>query len=72
MFHECRHIKTNGERCHAAALSGKPYCYFHMNLRRMHSPRPADQHFQLPPIEDNASILIALGQVLRPVRTQPL
>ena len=66
MFHECRHIKSNGERCHAAALSAKPYCYFHMNLRRMHSPRLADsQHFQLPPIEDNASVLLALGQVIK-------
>ena len=66
MFHECRHIKSNGERCHGAALSGKPYCYFHMNLRRMHSPRLAEsQHFPLPPIEDNASVLLALGRVIK-------
>ncbi len=66
MFHECRHIKSDGHRCHGAALRGKAYCYFHMNLRRMHSPNPAEsQHFQLPPIEDTASVLIALGQVIR-------
>ncbi len=66
MFHECRHIKSDGHRCHGAALRGKAYCFFHMNLRRMHSPNPAEsQHFQLPPIEDTASVLIALGQVFR-------
>jgi hypothetical protein len=66
MFQECRHIKTNGLRCHAAALRGKPYCYFHMNLRRMHSPRLSEsQHFDLPPIEDNSSVLLAVGQVIR-------
>jgi len=66
MFHECRHIKSDGHRCHGAALRGKAYCFFHMNLRRMHSPNPAEsQHFQLPPIEDTASVLIALGQVIR-------
>ena len=66
MFHECRHIKTNGHRCHGAALRGKAYCYFHMNLRRMHSPRLSEsQHFELPPIEDTASVLLAVGQVIR-------
>jgi hypothetical protein len=29
---ECRHIKTNGEKCHAVSLRGKAYCYFHMRL----------------------------------------
>ena len=66
MFHECRHIKTDGLRCHGAALSGKPYCYFHMKLRRMHSPGHSEgQHFQLPPIEDTSSVLLAVGQVIR-------
>jgi hypothetical protein len=42
MFHECRHIKTNGERCHASALSRKPYCYFHMNLQLLNREAVAD------------------------------
>lgn len=66
MFHECRHIKTDGLRCHGAALRGKPYCYFHMNLRRMQSPKLSEsQSFRLPPIEDTASVLLAVGQVIR-------
>jgi len=65
MFHECRHIKTDGHRCHGAALRGKPYCSFHMNLRRMHSPRLSEsQNLELPPIEDTASVLLAVNQVL--------
>jgi len=32
MTPECRHIKTNGEKCHAVSLRGKAYCYFHMRL----------------------------------------
>ena len=70
MFHECRHIKTNGQRCHAASLRGKPYCWFHMNLQRMHSPKLSEsQRFQLPPIEDNASILLAVGQVIQTLKS---
>ena len=70
MFHECRHIKTNGQRCHAASLRGKPYCWFHMNLQRMHSPKLSEsQRFQLPPIEDNASILLAVGQVVQTLKS---
>ena len=66
MYQECRHIKTNGQRCHAPALRGKPYCWFHMNLKRMHSPKLAEsQRFQLPPIEDTASVLLGINQVLR-------
>lgn len=32
MTPECRHIKTNGEKCHSVALRGKPYCFFHVRL----------------------------------------
>ena len=66
MFHECRHIKTNGLRCHAVALSGEPWCYFHARLHRLHNPKtPDSQKFKLPPVEDSSSALIALGQVIR-------
>jgi hypothetical protein len=66
MFHECRHIKTDGLRCHAAALRGKPWCYFHAKLHRLHSANlPDSQKFQMPPIEDSSSVLIAIGQVIR-------
>ncbi len=66
MFHECRHIKTDGLRCHAAALRGKPWCYFHAKMHRLHYANlPDSQKFQLPPIEDSSSVLIAIDQVIR-------
>lgn len=32
MFVECSHILTNGRKCRAAALRGKPFCFFHAKL----------------------------------------
>src|SRR3569623_956545 len=61
MFKECRHIKDDGQRCHAAALSGKPYCFFHMKFDRMQKRSTP----QIPPLEDSTSILLAIGQVIR-------
>lgn len=31
-FIECRHILTNGRKCRAAALRGKPFCFHHAKL----------------------------------------
>jgi hypothetical protein len=31
-FIECRHIMTNGRKCRAAALRGKPFCFHHVKL----------------------------------------
>jgi hypothetical protein len=61
MFKECRHIKDDGQRCHAAALSGKPYCFFHMKFDRMHKRDTPE----IPPLENSTSILLAIGQVIR-------
>jgi hypothetical protein len=61
MLRECRHIKDNGQRCHAPALTGKPYCFFHVKHKRMHR----QAMIQIPPIEDSTSVLLAIGQVMR-------
>jgi hypothetical protein len=34
MHQECRHIKTNGEKCRAAALHKSHWCFFHDRSRR--------------------------------------
>lgn len=40
----CRHIKTNGTRCHSAALSAQDFCYFHVRLHQDHpAPLTAQQ-----------------------------
>jgi len=31
---ECRAVKSDGRRCHAMALRGMAYCYFHLPARR--------------------------------------
>ena len=31
---ECRAIKSDGRRCHAMAMRGMAYCYFHLPSRR--------------------------------------
>jgi hypothetical protein len=61
MFQECRHIKSDGQRCRSAALRGKPYCFFHMKFDRMQKRDTP----HIPPLEDSTSILLAIGQVIR-------
>lgn len=61
MFNECRHIKDDGQRCRAAALKDKPYCYFHMKFDRLHKR----ESLEIPPLEDSTSVLLAIGQVVR-------
>ena len=65
MSHECRHIMPNGAKCHAAALRGKPYCYFHTRLHRLTSQPPIrpDGDLRLPVIEDRSAIQVAIAQV---------
>ena len=38
-FIECRHIMTNGRKCRAAALRGKPFCFHHAKLHFRSSAR---------------------------------
>ncbi len=65
MFIECRHIMPTGRRCHSPALSGKPYCYFHIKLHRPGHPagrQPAEP--PAPSVEDMRGIQSALGHAL--------
>jgi len=61
MYRECRHIKDDGLRCRTGALKGKPYCFFHMKLKRM----DRQPMIQIPMLEDSTSVLLAIGQVMR-------
>ena len=66
MHPECRHIRTNGVKCHALALRGKPWCYYHARLHTQ-APRPTtipDEPLSLPSLGDRSGIQAALGQVL--------
>lgn len=69
MYRECRHILPNGTRCHAAALEKMPYCYYHDRLHRsLNGQKTAEKSkkktLELRPLEDRASILMALSEVI--------
>ena len=66
MFNLCRPIMPSGAKCHAPALRGKPYCYYHTRLHRFTAAPPieVDGNLRLGVLEDRSAIQIALAQVL--------
>ena len=66
LYKVCDHIKDDGVRCGAPALKGDDCCRFH---RRMQDNRrsPLDPAYELPLLETEQSIQIALMQMLRGV-----
>ncbi len=59
----CEHIKDNGIRCGAPALQGEIYCRFHVRVRTTVSP--VDQMYELPILETEESVQIALQHMMR-------
>jgi hypothetical protein len=43
----CRHIRVNGERCSALALTNQIFCYYHVELERRH--RRCSRHREAVP-----------------------
>jgi hypothetical protein len=78
----CRHVKTNGLQCKAAALNGGIWCYFHHRLHQRHSAfRPTEatrgylvpgQHIELAALEDRESVQLALSVVINALATGQL
>ena len=64
---ECRHIKTSGGKCHAAAVRGTPFCYFHTRLHQSAKQPPAPTpSIDIPLVfEDRCELQLAICQVLR-------
>ena len=64
----CRHAKVNGSICESPALRDQDYCFFHTSQRqRIRRQRRAVRlglPFQLPLLEDAASIQLAINDVL--------
>jgi hypothetical protein len=73
----CRHIKTNGGRCHAPSLSGGVWCYFHNRLYVSHSRYCHNKSPRLIPgldlelnaLEDSESVQVALSLVINALAT---
>lgn len=63
MPQECRHIMPSGSRCHAIALLGKSFCYYHTNLHRVEQAHLRAKPLNLGPIEDLHGIQLALTQL---------
>jgi hypothetical protein len=62
---ECRHILTTGRKCHSPALTGKPFCHHHSRQRNIAGcNQRSTNSVELPPLEDHASIRIAIDQVV--------
>ncbi|MGZ4789295.1 MAG: hypothetical protein ACXVZX_12315 [Terriglobales bacterium] len=66
----CEHIKDNGVRCGGAALSGEVYCRFHVRARTTMSA--TDAMYELPILETEQSVQIALQQLTRALLTGQL
>jgi hypothetical protein len=68
MYKLCRHIRTSGGRCRAAALPAQHFCHYHLTQRKSTSAveygSAAVAPLELPPIEDRFSVQIAIGRVL--------
>lgn len=41
MYPQCRHVRPDGEGCHAAAIKGSHWCYFHKRLHERYHAQQA-------------------------------
>jgi len=41
MYPQCRHVRTDSDRCHAAAIKGDHWCFFHARLHDQQAQRVA-------------------------------
>jgi hypothetical protein len=69
MYQECRHIKSNGSKCHSPAMKDKPYCYYHTRAHRIVRNANAiasyeHKDLQIPFLEDRGAVQIALSEVV--------
>ena len=63
MHFACRHIKSDGVRCQAAAMRASNFCYYHTK-NRSRARLGAMEDFVIPIPEDKASIRTSIAQTL--------
>ncbi len=66
---QCRHIFTDGRRCGSPCLRNEEFCFYHHTTRgaveQAQEGRDRFNTFQLPRLEDHASVLVAIEEVLQ-------
>ena len=69
-YSTCRHLKEDGTYCGSPALTGRAYCYFHLNLRGRRLRR-AQAHrgglpcrLHLPALDNLRALQVAISEVL--------
>ena len=71
----CRHIKANGKRCKAAALTSEYWCYFHSRTHFRHrnvlssKPVTTPTPLSIPVLEDRESVQVAISLVAGAIAT---
>jgi len=61
---ECRHILTNGRKCHSPALRGKPFCFHHAKLHFRNSATRKPRELTQSQFEDLRGIRTAAAKAL--------
>ncbi|HEY3928237.1 MAG TPA: hypothetical protein VGL89_07680 [Candidatus Koribacter sp.] len=67
-FQECQHVFASGNTCRSPRLRNQRFCYYHVAVRdRLRRQRLAAERklpLQLPVLEDESTIQLALGDVV--------
>jgi len=73
---ECRHIKTDGRKCHGMAMRGEYYCYAHHPKRRQPAPsiRTIKPRYflELPFLDDHGAIQAALSEIYHAIQRKEI
>ena len=70
---QCRHIHADGRQCGSVSLRNENFCYFHhttrVPIRNARERKGRRSTFDLPLIEDRASILRAISEIITRIST---
>jgi hypothetical protein len=67
IFRECRHIKTNGIKCHSPAMRGSCFCYFHSRKRILAPKSRGEKGIEVPAIRNSRDLITALSRILQAI-----
>lgn len=71
MYELCRHVKSNGCRCHSPAQRFSACCCFHVRVRKAQEYISIMDNLDLPVFEDRATIQLAITHFPDPQKGRP-